>query len=287
MSAFVAVARHKSFTRAADALGLSRSSLSHTVKGLERQLDKRLLHRTTRSVALTEAGERLLLRIIPVLAELETALDSFGEEHNSVSGTLRINASDTAARMMMSRAVPAFLARHPKAALELIVDRGFVDIVKQGFDAGVRFLGAVPEDMVAVPFGAPVRFVAVAAPDYLRLHGVPQSPEDLHQHQCIRQRMPSGRIYRWEFRREEQELVVDVPSILTMNDNGLMLEAAACGLGIAYVPEHAVRHMLEAGGLVAVLEAWTPPPSIMNLYYARHRYVPATLRAFIDILTER
>ena len=224
------------------------------------------------------------MRIGPVLADLDDALDSFGEENDSVSGILRINASDTAARIMMHRAVPAFLARHPRAGLELIADRGFVDIVKEGFDAGVRFAGAVPQDMVAVPFGGPLRFVAVAAPDYLAKNGVPLTPGDLQAHQCIRHRMPGGRVYRWEFRTGSQDETVSVPGGLTLNNNELMLDAAIAGLGIAYMPEPAAATKLRSGQLVVVLDDWSPPASTLCLYYAGHRYVPATLRAYIQVL---
>lgn len=274
LSAFVTVAHHRSFTRAAHALGLSRSSLSHTVAGLERQLGQRLLHRTTRSVAVTEAGARLLERISPVLADLNHALDSFGEEHQAVSGTLRINASDTAARLMMTNAVPSFLRQHPRAAIELSADRGFVDIVKQGFDAGVRFTGAVPQDMIAVPFGSPLRFVAVASPDYLMSHGRPDQPQALTSHQCIRHRLPGGRIYRWEFSQDGRELQIDVPGALTLNNNELMLDAATGGLGIAYVPEQAAAALITRRQLEIVLEDWCPPASRLSLYYAGHRHVP-------------
>lgn len=281
------MAKHRSFTRAADALGLSRSALSHAVLSLERQLGQRLLHRTTRSVAPTEAGASLLRRIGPVLADLDRALDGFGEDLGSLSGTLRINASETAARLLLQDTVPAFLARHPRMALDLVVDGRLVDIVAHGFDAGIRFAEAVPQDMVAVPFGGPARFVAVASPAYLSDHGTPLTPDDLHRHRCIRHRMPSGRSYRWEFERHGQESAVEVPGALTLNHNGLMVEAAAAGLGIAYVPEQAARTLLRAGRLAVVLDAWSPPVAGLCLYYAGHRHIPAGLRAFIDVLTGR
>ncbi|MGU3538096.1 LysR family transcriptional regulator [Methylobacterium sp. A54F] len=287
LTAFAAVAEHRSFARAAVALGLSRSALSHTVVALERRLGQRLLHRTTRSVAPTEAGASLLRRIRPVLADLDRALDGFGEDLGSLSGTLRINASETAARLLLQTAVPTFLARHPGMALDLVVDGRFVDIVEAGFDAGARFGEAVPQDMIAVPFGGPARFVAVAAPDYLRTHDAPRTPGELHRHRCIRHRMPGGRSYRWEFERHGQDWVVEVPGTLTLNNNGLMVEAAAAGLGIAYVPEQATRALLQAGRLAIVLDEWSPPVAGLCLYYAGHRHVPAGLRAFIDVLTGR
>ncbi len=281
------MAEHRSFTRAADALGLSRSSLSHTVLSLERRLGQRLLHRTTRSVAPTEAGARLLRRVGPVLRDLDHALDEFAQDQGTLRGTLRINASELASRLLLRSVVPAFLDRHPGLALELVADNRFVDIVERGFDAGVRLAEAVPQDMIAVPFGGEVRFVAVASPGYLAGNAPPRSPDDLRSHRCIRHRMPSGKPYRWEFARHGREWVVDVPGPLTLDHNGLMVEAAAAGLGIAYVSEQAARPLLDEGRLVVVLSEWSPPVPGLCLYYAGQRHVPAGLRAFIDVLTGR
>ncbi len=285
LTVFAAVAEHRSFTRAATVLGLSRSSLSHTVLALERRLGERLLHRSTRSVALTEAGTRLLQRIGPVLTDLDLALDGFAEERGAVRGTLRINANEQGTRLLLPEVVPTFLARYPEMSLDLVVDGHFVDIVQQGFDAGIRLAEAVPQDMVAVPFGGEARFVAVASPDYLDGHPAPQTPDDLKTHHCIRHRMPSGKVYRWEFAQHGQEYTVDVPGPLTLDNNGLMIEAAAAGLGIAFVPASAARAMLDEAKLVAVLEDWCPPFSGHCLYYAGHRQVPIGLRAFIDVLS--
>lgn len=254
---------------------------------LERRLGQRLLHRTTRSVAPTEAGTRLLRRIGPVLHDLDRALAGFAEDQGVLRGTLRINANETAARMLLRGVVPTFLARHPGMALDLVADGRLVDIVEQGFDAGVRLAEAVPLDMVAVPFGGAARFVAVASPGYLEGRTPPRSPDDLHRHQCIRHRMPSGKSYRWEFERHGQDCAVDVPGALTLDHNGLMVEAAAAGLGIAYVSELAARTMLDEGRLVILLSDWSPPIPGLCLYYAGHRHVPAGLRAFIDILAGR
>jgi DNA-binding transcriptional LysR family regulator len=287
LSAFVAVANHKSFTRAADALGVSRSSLSHTLIALEKRMGQRLLHRTTRSVAPTNAGARLLERISPVLTQLDEAIDGFSDEQRRVSGMLRINASDTAARVLLSKTVPSFLSRYPEVEIELIVERGFVDMVKQGFDAGVRFAGAVPKDMIAVPFGEPVDFAVVASRRYLAKFGKPTSPDELHKHACIRQRMPSGRVYRWNFEKRGQEITVDVPGALTLNYNELMVEAAVAGLGIAYLPKRSAQPMLKAGRIVSLLEDWMPEAPQLCMYYSGHRHVPAALRAFIEIVKEK
>jgi len=284
LTAFASVARHRSFRAAADDMGVSRSSLSHALRGLERQLGTRLLHRTTRSVAPTEAGERLLGRLAPVLGELDAILADVSDAADQPAGTLRINANESAARWLLRHVALGFLRDHPRIALDLASEGRLVDIVAEGFDAGVRLREAVPQDMIAVPFGGPVRFLAVASPAYLALHGEPLVPDDLHRHHCIRQRLPSGKPYRWEFARGPDELAVDVPGALTLDHTGLMVEAAADGLGIAFVPEPAARAALREGSLRALMEDWSPAVEGLCLYYPGHRHVPPPLRAFIDAL---
>ncbi|WP_102958822.1 LysR family transcriptional regulator [Mangrovicella endophytica] len=286
LTAFAAVARHRSFRQAADALGLSRSALSHTVIALERSLGVRLLHRTTRSVSPTEAGERLLQRLTPLFQDLDEALDEARGADGAVGGALRINCGEAAAEQLLRTAVPVFLNRFPAVELDLTTDGRLVDIVAAGFDAGVRLREAVPQDMIAVPFGGAVRFVAVAAPAYLDRFGAPATPDDLRQHRCIRQRLPSGKLYRWEFERHGQEIAVDVPGALMLDHSRLMALAAADGLGIAFVPDTIVRGEVAAGRLVIVLNEWSPKLPGVCLYYPGHRHVPAALRAFVDVLKE-
>ena len=286
LTAFSTVATHRSFRRAADALGVSRSSLSHAMRALERDLGIRLLNRTTRSVSPTEAGEQLLRRLTPVLRELDEALDTVADEGGPPTGTLRINANEGAVRLLLENVVPRFLARYPGMALDLVAEGRLVDIVEQGFDAGVRLGEALPQDMVAVQLGDELRFVAVAAPSYLAERPRPVAPDDLAQHCCIRNRLPSGKLYRWEFAKQGQEVVINVPGALTLDNIGLMIEAAANGLGIAYVPEPAARAWLDEGRLVTVLDDWCPVIPGLYLYYPGHRHVPAGLRAFIEVLRE-
>ncbi|MCF3934062.1 LysR family transcriptional regulator [Acuticoccus sp. M5D2P5] len=281
LKAFAAVARHRSFREAADALGLSRSALSHMVIGLERELGARLLNRTTRSVAPTEAGERLVRRLEPLLADLDAALDLTAD---AASGTVRINCMESAAEMLLSDVVPAVLEHHPHVAVDIATEGRLVDIVAAGFDAGVRLRESVPQDMIAVPFGGDARFLAVAAPSYLSARGTPTVPDDLAGHSCIRQRLGSGKLYRWEFARHGVESRVDVPGVLTLDNNRLMVAAARDGLGIAYVPEHFARAALREGSLVTVLPDWCPPIPGLCLYYPGNRHVPAPLRAFVDVL---
>lgn len=286
LSAYVTVATHRSFRRAADEMGLSPSSLSHTLRSLESTLGVRLLNRTTRSVSPTEAGERLLARLRPLLRDLDGALAEVDTFRAGPSGTLRINAPETAARLLVRSVVPAFLMRHPDMAVDIVTEGRLVDIVAEGFDAGVRLGEAVPQDMIAVRFGGETRFLAVAAPSYLARAGTPQVPDELHHHACIRHRFASGRLYRWEFVRHGQEIAVDAPGRITLDHLELMLDAATGGMGIAYVPERAVEAHLGDGRLVAVLEEWCPTIPGLFLYFPGHRQVPAGLRAFIDTLRE-
>jgi DNA-binding transcriptional LysR family regulator len=286
LTAFAAVAAHRSFRRAADELGLAPSSLSHAMRALERELGVRLLHRTTRSVSPTEAGERLLVRLGPALRELDGALAEVDAFRDGASGTVRINAPEAAARLLVRQVIPALLTRHPGLSVDLVAEGRFVDIVAEGFDTGVRLGESVPKDMVAVRFGGGLRFLAVASPAYLGRAGTPATPDDLSAHACIRHRLPGGRLYRWEFERHGQELSVDVPGRLTLGGNELMAEAAADGLGIAYVPDRVAQPYLDDRRLIAVLEDWCPVIPGLFLYYPGHRQVPAGLRAFVAMLKE-
>lgn len=286
LKAFQAVAEHRSFRRAADLMGVSRSSLSHTVRALERRLGTRLLHRTTRSVSLTESGGRLLLRLSPLLSNLDTLLEEVSSFEGKVTGRLRINGSEAAIRLLLQTVVPRFLSLYESVELDLVAEGRLVDIVQQGFDAGIRLREAVPKDMIAIPVGGDMRFLAVASPGYLHGKSIPETPDQLALHQCIKQRLPSGKLYRWEFQQHDQDIVVDVPGAMTLNSSQLMVEAAADGLGIAYVPEHYAHIYLRDEKLVAVLEEWCPCIPGLSLYYPNNRHVPPSLRAFIDLLRE-
>lgn len=286
LTALAAIATQRSFRKAADELGLSPSTLSHMMRVLEQNIGVRLLNRTTRSVSPTEAGERLVHRLQPVLRDLDTALQEVDAFRSRPSGTLRINASEIAARLLLKTVVPTFLARHPEMALDLVTDGRLIDIVAEGFDAGIRLGEAVPRDMVAVRFGGETRFLAVASPAHLAGKALPQTPDDLKDHACIRFRLPSGKLYRWEFEKHGQEIAIDVPGVLTLDHVELMVEAAAGGLGIAYASEKSARPWLDSGKLVSVLDDWCPPFPGLFLYYPGHRHVPPGLRAFIDVLKE-
>ncbi|MEN7538204.1 LysR substrate-binding domain-containing protein [Aurantiacibacter flavus] len=221
-----------------------------------------------------------------MLQDLDHAIDAVTQEGGHASGTLRINAGEGAMRVLLERVVPSFLARYPHVALDLVTEGRLVDIVQQGFDAGIRLAEAVPQDMIAIPLGPDFRFLAVAAPTYLAKAGRPVTPDDLPQHRCIRQRLPSGKLYRWEFEKHGQEIAIDVPGGLTLDHTMLMAEAAAGGLGIAFIPESAAVPWLRDGRLTPLLEDWSPYVGGLRLYYPGRRHVPAALRAFINTVKE-
>ena len=284
LTAFSAVATLRSFRKAADELALSPSTVSHMMRSLEQRMGVRLLHRTTRSVAPTEAGERLLARLRPALDDLRRALEEVDDFRARPTGRLRINAHETAIRVLLRHVVPAFRQRYPAIHLDFVSDGRLVDIVKEGFDAGVRLGGAIPQDMTAVSFGGEARCLVVASPKYLASRGRPATPDDLRAHECVRIRLPSGKIFHWGFEKRQQEVSMDVPGTLMLDHEGLTIQAALKGLGLAYVFERSVRATLKAGRLVAVLEDWCPTFPGMFLYYPGHRHVPPPLRAFIESL---
>ena len=286
LTALVTIATHRSFRKAADELALSPSALSHMIRALEAGMGVRLLHRTTRSVSPTEAGERLVAALRPVLRDFDLALSEVEAFRSRPSGTLRINASEIAARLLLRRTVPEFLTRHPDMTLDLVTEGRLIDIVADGFDAGGRWAEAGPQDMAAVRFGGEVRCLAGAAPRYLAGRDPPLTPDDLPRHACIRVRLPSGKPFRWEFARHGQELTVGVPGPLVLDHPELMLQAALAGLGIAYVSDRAARPHLEAGTLVSLLDDWCPSIPGLFLYYPGHRHVPPGLRAFITVLRD-
>ena len=284
LQAFAAVARLRSFRRAAQELGVSASALSHTLRGLEARLGVRLLNRTTRSVAPTEAGERLLTRLAPALQDLHSALDEVNAFRDSPLGTLRLNAPRAAAELVVAAWVARFVQQHPGMRVELVTDDALVDIVAGGFDAGVRFGESLQQDMVAVPIGPMQRFVVVAAPAYLQTHGVPQCPRDLTRYPCVRIRFPTGSFYRWEFAKGSEQFDIEVDGPLAVSDMPLMVQAAEAGLGLAYVYAQYAAPAIAAGRLLTVLDDWCPRIPGFYLYYPSRKLMPAGLKAFIELL---
>jgi DNA-binding transcriptional LysR family regulator len=284
LTAFMAVATHRSFRRAADELGTAPSTLSHTVRALEERLGVRLLNRTTRSVSPTEAGLSLLNRLHKVMNSLDEALDATAAFRGNVAGRVRINAPRVTIAYLVREILPLMTERYPDVEVDLVADGRLIDIVSAGFDAGVRLMEAIPKDMVAVPFGKPVHFLCVASPAYLERAGEPRTPHDLTQHRCIGHRLPSGKLYKWEFERAGQELTVETSGTVVLDDEDLMIEAAASGLGIAYVVSWIAEPAIAAGKVKPVLTSWMHEPERMALYYPGHRSVPPPLRAFIDVV---
>ncbi len=231
LEAVLAVARHGGFRAAATAMGMSRSALSATVAGLEARLGVRLFNRTTRSVATTEAGEQFVARIAPALADIRGAMEATNELRDTPAGTLRLNSSVGAAQMIFAPVVLEYLRRYPDMKVDIVTERRLVDIVAEGFDAGIRLAEAVPRDMVAVPMGGEQRMVVVASPQYLRTHPAPRVPDDLMAHRCVRWRFASGTIYRWESARHGESMTLDVPGPITLDEPLLMLEGGACRRG--------------------------------------------------------
>ena len=284
LTAFAAVARLRSFRKAAVERGVSASALSHALRALEERLGVRLLNRTTRSVTPTEAGRQLLARLEPAMREITDALLDLSTLQQEPAGKLRLNVPRPAARLLLAPMLARFVARYPRVQVELVTDDGMIDIVRDGFDAGIRFGEHVAADMIAVPVGAPQPFVVVASPAYVAARGVPASPRALLEHACIGRRFPSGRQYAWEFGPAGEGVSIAVDGPLVFDDDELMLRAARDGAGYAYVYEADARADIAAGRLVCVLERCLPPAPRYFLYYPGRRQMPPMLRAFVDMV---
>jgi DNA-binding transcriptional LysR family regulator len=286
--AFVAVARERSFTKAAAKLGVSQSALSHTIRELEARLGLRLLSRTTRSVAPTEAGERLLHAVGPRFDEIDAELAALSELREKPAGTIRITAGEHAAQSILWPAVARLLPDYPDIKVEIIVDHGLTDIVAERYDAGVRLGEQVAKDMIAVRIGSNVRMAIVGSPSYFAKHRKPRTPQDLTNHNCINLRLPTyGGIYAWEFEKGGRELKVRVDGQLVFNTVGLRLQAALAGLGLACLPEEQVREQLKTGQLIRVLADWCPPFPGYHLYYPSRRQPTAVFALLLESLRYR
>jgi len=275
------IARLNGFRAAANDLGVSPSALSHQVATLEKRLGVRLLNRTTRSVALTEAGEHFLRRVQPALREIEEAVETVNRFRDRPAGTLRLNASEGGAMRILPILLD-FLSLYPDMGVDLVSEGRMVDIVAGGFDAGLRLAEVVPQDMISVPLGRDEEFAVVGTPGYFGGRQKPQAPADLLAHDCIRTRLPSGSIYRWEFERFGEEIRLDVRGRMTLGSFDLALEAARAGAGLAYASLAAVEEEIRSGAMVRVLATWTPALPGLCLFYPRQKLPSAGLRAFID-----
>ena len=287
LDAVVAVARHGGFRVAARELDMSSSALSHAVAALEARLGVRLFNRTTRSVALSAEGEQFVGEIAPALAAIRTAMERIDEHRAEPAGNLRLNLPLGAGRMVLSPLISEYMRRYPRVAVDMVTEGAMVDIVGQGFDAGVRLEEFVPPDMIAVPITLPVRSIVVGSPAYFTGRKLPRTPADLAEHRCIRRRTGRGTIYRWEFEKRGEAIAIDVPGQLTLDDSDLMLVAALAGEGLAFLSDIAAAKSIEAGLLLPVLEDWSPEYPGLCLYYPSRRNIPARLRAFIDLIRQQ
>jgi DNA-binding transcriptional LysR family regulator len=286
MNAFVTVSERRSFAKAAVQLGISRSRLSETVRGLEDKLGVRLLNRTTRSVAPTAAGERLLARLRPVLDDFDAVLDSINAFRDKPAGLLRLTVPPPAANLMLAPLLSRFLTQYPAIDLEISVDAALTDIVAGRFDAGIRPGERVERDMIALRIGEEIRGVVVAAPEYLARYPRPTTPRDLETHSCIRLRFPSGVIVPWQFKKKGKQVEVAVEGRLTVNDLDLATRAALDGVGVLFTALGYVAPEIKAGRLVPLLEDWLAGSAAFFLYYPSRRQVPLPLQAFIKFLQE-
>jgi DNA-binding transcriptional LysR family regulator len=288
LAAFVAVAQERSFTRAAAKLGVSQSALSQTIRGLEARLGLRLLTRTTRSVAPTEAGERLARSVGPRLEEIQADLAALSALRGKPAGTIRITATENAAEAVLWPVLERFLPDYPDIKVEIVTGYGLSDIVAERYDAGVRPGGNVAKGMIAVRIAPDMRMAVVGAPAYFAKRPAPRTPHDLTAHDCINLRLPThGGLYAWEFERDARELRVRVEGQLVLNTSALMLTAAKAGFGLAYLPEQQVQAALAAGALVRVLAGWCPPFSGYHLYYPSRRQHAPAFALLVDALRYR
>jgi DNA-binding transcriptional LysR family regulator len=283
--AFVTVAKEGSFTKAAGLLGVSQSALSHTVRGLEERLDVRLLHRTTRSVSPTTAGQKLLESIAPRLAEIDYHLEMVNEFKSRPAGTLRITAAEHAMYAYLWPKVKALLLVYPDINIEISLNNSFVDIVAERFDAGVRLGESLDQDMIAVPISPPLRMVVAASPLYWQRHPKPLTPHDLVEHNCINIRLPTHqKLYAWEFEKDGKPLNVNVRGQLTITSGQAQIDAALSGVGVMFSPEDKIKKYLDSGELVLVLDDWCPPFDGYYLYYPNRQLSSPALKLLIETL---
>lgn len=287
LNAFVAVATHRNFRKAAAELGISPSALSHAIASLEGHLGVRLFNRTTRSVSISAAGEKFLSRVSPALQQISGAVEEINQYRDTPSGKLRLSTNAGAAEIILIPIILKFLKLYPDMQVDLVTEKSWVDIIFEGFDAGIRLGQGVPQDMVAVPCTPPLRFIIVGAPEYFKKFGTPKEPEDLHSHKCVTFRAPNDRTWRWEFEKGGKKIEIDATGPLMLDNHTLMMEAALSGVGVVRVIDwFAIKYIAE-GKLVQVLENWAPPSmGPLYFYYPGHRHATAGVRAFAELIRE-
>jgi DNA-binding transcriptional LysR family regulator len=283
---FLALAKHRSFRRAGLELGVSASALSHSLKGLEARLGVRLFNRTSRSVSLTSAGEELHAALAAPFDAIGTAVEALDRYRAEPAGRIRLNVLEHASSLLLGPVLPVFVERYPGIEVDVAVSNHMVDVIAQGADAGIRYGGTVPEDMVAQRLSADIRWVVVGAPAYFDRHGVPLHPRDLHAHRCLRIRLGDDSIYHWEFEKDGEAIAIDVPGAITIDQNELALALASAGAAVAYQPEPCAAPLIAQGLLRSVLDDWAPMGSGFHVYYPGRRQLPTALRLLIDLIRE-
>lgn len=286
LSYFLELAKHRNFRKAGIELGVSASALSHALRAFEERLGVRLLNRTTRSVTLTAAGEALQAAVIGPFDEIGRAVDVVNRFRDAPMGRVKLSVPTEAATFLIAPVMATFLERYPDVEIEISISNRMIDVIDSGFDAGIRYGGTVPEDMVAQRLSRDVRWLVVAAPSYLERYGVPVHPNDLLNHRCIRIRIGDDRIYRWEFERDSEKLEVSVPGSLLVDQGVVGLAAVKEGAGLMYVCDPMARDLVDQGVLRTVLEDWAPTGPGFHIYYSSRRQIPAALRLFIELVRE-
>jgi DNA-binding transcriptional LysR family regulator len=283
---FLAVAKHRSFRRASLELGISASALSHAIKGLESRIGVRLLNRTNRSVTLSAAGEELQAALMTPFEAISAAVENLNRFRDAPAGRIRLNVPSDAASLLLGPVLPTFIDRYPDVQIDLAVSNLIIDVIEGGFDAGIRYGGTVPEDMIAQRLSADIGWVVAGSPAYLDRFGTPKHPNDLQQHRCLRFRLGDERVYRWEFDRNGEQIDIDVPGSITLDDSRSILTLLLGGAGLMYGPEPLLAPLVKAGTVRLILQDWTSPGPGFHIYYSSHRQVPAGLRLLIDLIRE-
>jgi len=283
---FMAIAKHRSFRKAAAEMGVTTSALSHAMRSLEARRGVRLLNRTTRSVALTAAGEELRAQIEHPLERIGQAADNLDRYRDVPAGRVRVSVPEDAVALLLDSVMPVFTRRYPEITIDISVNNRLIDVIDGGFDAGIRYGGTVPEDMIAQRLSPDLRWVTAASPSYLDRFGIPESPDDLLGHHCIRIRLGDERLYDWEFDRDGEEISIAAPGQITVDASHAALGFAIAGVGIVYGVEAILKPHLESGELAQVLAEWAPMGGGFHVYYSGRRQLPSGLRLLIDVIKE-
>nr|WP_321981238.1 LysR family transcriptional regulator [uncultured Cohaesibacter sp.] len=287
LNQFRCIAEAGGFRKAAKELDINPSALSHAMRGLEERTGVRLFNRTNRSVTLTPAGEDLLKEIQTGFSAIASGLEALNRYRDRPAGHLRLNVPTDAARLVLAPILSDYCRTYPDVRLEMVIEDRMVDIVKDGFDAGIRYGDAVPQDMIAIPLGPELNWIMVASPDYLEAFGSPEKPSDLKEHRCIGMRMGNGALYHWELERDEEAILLNIDWHLITNETNVIVQLAQTGAGVAYVLEARVKEQLASGQLVQVLPEWSSMGPAFFLYYPSRRQLPEALRALIDIAKQK